>query len=224
VSARVGLADAGQYTDAETGFQYLRARYYDPATGQFLTRDPIEAVTREANGYVGGNPLNVTDRSGLSQYGSANCKSGQIDTSRWTDEQEALLMSTADCEPTGGGGQWAGGPSQDWSVNQGSGPTASCDLSAAGEVTSPPSQRRPLFSPGQRRTIQGAAGILSAISTVSSVACLTGVLCVLSGVTGATAALLYASSHDSYAGVCEGVATAIGVKAGPTSRSGFRSK
>lgn len=56
---------SAQYTDAETGFQYLRARYYDPATGQFLTRDPIEAQTREAYGYVGGNPLNETDPTGL---------------------------------------------------------------------------------------------------------------------------------------------------------------
>ena len=55
----------GPVVDAETGFQYLRARYYDPATGQFLTRDPIEAQSREAYGYVGGNPLNATDPSGL---------------------------------------------------------------------------------------------------------------------------------------------------------------
>ncbi len=27
---------AGQYTDPETGFQYLQARYYDLSTGQFL--------------------------------------------------------------------------------------------------------------------------------------------------------------------------------------------
>jgi RHS repeat-associated protein len=36
--------------DAESGLQYLRARYYDPATAQFLTRDPAplsdEAFTR----------------------------------------------------------------------------------------------------------------------------------------------------------------------------------
>jgi RHS repeat-associated protein len=70
VSARVGLADAGQYTDAETGFQYLRARYYDPATGQFLNRDPLEAVTREPYGYVGGNPLNGTDPLGLFGFSS----------------------------------------------------------------------------------------------------------------------------------------------------------
>ena len=34
------VAYAGQYTDPATGLQYLRARYYDPATQQFLTVDP----------------------------------------------------------------------------------------------------------------------------------------------------------------------------------------
>ncbi len=40
-------------------------RFYDPTTGTFLTRDPIEAVTRSPYGYTGGNPLNATDPSGL---------------------------------------------------------------------------------------------------------------------------------------------------------------
>jgi hypothetical protein len=44
---------------------YLRARYYDPGTGQFISRDPIEALTREPYGYTGGNPLNRTDPEGL---------------------------------------------------------------------------------------------------------------------------------------------------------------
>ena len=35
---------AGQYQDAETGFYYLRARYYDPATMQFLTPDPLDKL------------------------------------------------------------------------------------------------------------------------------------------------------------------------------------
>jgi RHS repeat-associated protein len=56
---------AGQYTDAGTGFQYLRARYYDPATGQFLTRDPVDAITRAAYAYAGNSPLNATDPTGL---------------------------------------------------------------------------------------------------------------------------------------------------------------
>jgi RHS repeat-associated protein len=67
---------AGEYTDAETGFVYLRARHYDPATGQFLTRDPIEATTREPYGYVGGNPLNEIDPWGLAGE-SADTKRGR---------------------------------------------------------------------------------------------------------------------------------------------------
>jgi RHS repeat-associated protein len=62
------LGYAGQYTDAETGFQYLRARYYDPATATFLNRDPIERITRSAFGYAGGNPLNYVDPTGLAGF------------------------------------------------------------------------------------------------------------------------------------------------------------
>ncbi len=47
------------------GRGYLNARYYDPGTGQFLTRDPIASATRSAYGYVHGNPLNASDPQGL---------------------------------------------------------------------------------------------------------------------------------------------------------------
>jgi len=40
------LSYAGQYTDTETGYQYLRARYYDPGTGQFLPVGPLVAETQ----------------------------------------------------------------------------------------------------------------------------------------------------------------------------------
>jgi len=56
---------AGEYADAESGLTYLRNRYYDPATGQFLSRDPIEPITHEAYSYVNDNPLNGIDPSGL---------------------------------------------------------------------------------------------------------------------------------------------------------------
>ena len=56
---------AGEYTDAETGFVYLRARYYDPWTGQFLARDPLAPLTRSPYAYVNGNPLNAIDPTGL---------------------------------------------------------------------------------------------------------------------------------------------------------------
>ena len=54
---------AGEYQDA-TGLYYLSARYYDPITSQFLTRDPIDAVTRETYDYASNDPLNKTDASG----------------------------------------------------------------------------------------------------------------------------------------------------------------
>jgi RHS repeat-associated protein len=56
---------AGQYSDPETGLQYLRARYYDPAAGQMLGRDPLAAETRAPYAYAAGSPLNATDPSGL---------------------------------------------------------------------------------------------------------------------------------------------------------------
>ena len=55
---------AGQYLDAESGLYYLQARYYDPATAQFLTRDPFDATTREAYEYGLDNPLTFTDPTG----------------------------------------------------------------------------------------------------------------------------------------------------------------
>lgn len=59
------LQYAGQYTDAESGLQYLRARYYDPATAQFLTRDPAEAYSHQPYAYANNNPANLTDPTGL---------------------------------------------------------------------------------------------------------------------------------------------------------------
>ncbi len=58
----------GQYSDGESGFLYLPARYYDPATGQFLSLDPQVSLTGEPYGYEADNPVNVADPSGLSWW------------------------------------------------------------------------------------------------------------------------------------------------------------
>lgn len=63
-SAASDLQFDGQLTDAETGYQYLRARYYDPGTGQFLTPDPLQPVSRSRYGYAENNPLTFGDASG----------------------------------------------------------------------------------------------------------------------------------------------------------------
>ena len=55
----------GAYTDTDTGLVYLHARYYDPATSQFITADPLAAKTRQPYSYTTNNPLNATDPTGL---------------------------------------------------------------------------------------------------------------------------------------------------------------
>ncbi|MGH9252632.1 MAG: RHS repeat-associated core domain-containing protein, partial [Acidimicrobiales bacterium] len=58
---------AGQQTDP-TGLQYLRARYMDPETGVFLSREPLAVVpgwTGNHYGYGAGNPARLSDPTGL---------------------------------------------------------------------------------------------------------------------------------------------------------------
>ena len=71
---------AGQYTDAKTGLQDLRARYYEPATGQFLSRDPAEDATLQPYAYAGNNPANATDPTGLSLLSTiSDAAAGSLD-------------------------------------------------------------------------------------------------------------------------------------------------
>jgi RHS repeat-associated protein len=56
----------GQDRDAPSGLYYLRARYYDPITAQFLTQDPMVAQTMSPYAYVAGDPLNRLDPTGMS--------------------------------------------------------------------------------------------------------------------------------------------------------------
>jgi len=54
-----------QYTEADTGFIYLRARYYDPATGQFVVVDPTVSLTGQPYTYAEDDPLTNQDPTGL---------------------------------------------------------------------------------------------------------------------------------------------------------------
>jgi len=67
------LGYAGQYTDAESGLQYLRARYYDAATAQFLTRDPLVGLPTPPYAYAADSPLNYSDPLGLCANGQRLC-------------------------------------------------------------------------------------------------------------------------------------------------------
>jgi RHS repeat-associated protein len=64
-TATTPLGYDGQYTNADTGLIYLRARSYDSATAQSLTVDPAGPITRSPYFYTNDNPLNFEDPSGL---------------------------------------------------------------------------------------------------------------------------------------------------------------
>jgi RHS repeat-associated protein len=53
----------GEWREDEVGLLYLRARWYAPETGTFLSVDPVESEPPYL--YVRGNPANLTDASGL---------------------------------------------------------------------------------------------------------------------------------------------------------------
>jgi hypothetical protein len=58
---------------------------YDPATGQFLTIDPVVDQTRSPYGYVSGNPLNATDPTGLKCAGLLGCIGHLVASTAATD-------------------------------------------------------------------------------------------------------------------------------------------
>ncbi len=55
---------AGGYKDTITGYTKFGARYYDPATGRFTQPDP-SGLSANRYAYVGCNPINATDGTGL---------------------------------------------------------------------------------------------------------------------------------------------------------------
>jgi RHS repeat-associated protein len=68
-TATTPLGYDAQYTSADTGLVYMRAREYDPATGQFVSRDPVTDITWEPYSYAWDNPVNNGDPTGLSAEG-----------------------------------------------------------------------------------------------------------------------------------------------------------
>jgi RHS repeat-associated protein len=63
----------GEQFDPNLREYYLRARYYNPSVGRFTGRDPFagfltEPLSLAKYSYVHGNPVNMTDPTGLSAF------------------------------------------------------------------------------------------------------------------------------------------------------------
>jgi RHS repeat-associated protein len=86
---------AGQYLDTESGLDYLRARYLDPASGQFMSLDPLVEKTRQPFAYTVDSPLDRIDPSGLL------CTSGDLNQCDWGAGWSALSQGVASIRPNG---------------------------------------------------------------------------------------------------------------------------
>ena len=84
----------GEYQDFETDMIYLRARYYDPGIGRFISEDPIKDGL---NWYVycGGNPVNFWDPSGLADEYLTSLVKKTTGSIRW-DEKASMATVTID--------------------------------------------------------------------------------------------------------------------------------
>ena len=98
----------GEYYDTETGLIYLRARYYDPSIGRFISEDPIKDGT---NWYVycSNNPVAFMDPNGCKKSprmlygtkatGNKDCINGQsVDTNIKDLEYGVKKISYNGCE------------------------------------------------------------------------------------------------------------------------------
>jgi RHS repeat-associated protein len=65
----------GEQSNALSSLYYMRARYYDPSTGRFISRDPVEGQlndpqTQNGYNYADDNPVNLSDPSGRNPLGT----------------------------------------------------------------------------------------------------------------------------------------------------------
>ncbi|MBA3470109.1 MAG: VCBS repeat-containing protein [Herpetosiphonaceae bacterium] len=106
----------GEYQSASTGLEYLRARWYNPATGTLLGRDPFEGRSEQPYSlhpyqYVGNDPVKFVDPSGRQR--GLPC----LLTEAPQDDDGIVFLSTRPGQPREtpdhngclGGGGWGGG-------------------------------------------------------------------------------------------------------------------
>ena len=81
----------GQHLDEESGLFYNRHRYYDPALGRYISRDPI-GLNGDLNSfqYAEGNPLSSVDPLGLCPCGSPEdlIKRARLDKRDWSQQAD----------------------------------------------------------------------------------------------------------------------------------------
>jgi RHS repeat-associated protein len=82
----------GGYTDP-TKLIYLINRYYDPATDQFLSSDPMVATTGQPYAFTGDDPLDGTDPLGRDCQNTDTCPTGTTASQQYNSTVPTLPVS-----------------------------------------------------------------------------------------------------------------------------------
>ena len=91
VSYSCSIRYAGEFYDGETGLYYLRARYYNPYIGRFISEDSYlgedsDPLSLNLYAYCSNNPIMYTDPTGHWQQGDEKLnQTSRIEISRLTD-------------------------------------------------------------------------------------------------------------------------------------------
>ena len=90
---RVRSFCSGEQYDPDLGLYYLRARYYNPATGRFLSRDPEDGKPNDPQSlhkylYASGDPVNRIDPSGRGDL-------IEVSLDDWSARQNVVLAERA---------------------------------------------------------------------------------------------------------------------------------
>jgi RHS repeat-associated protein len=75
----------GRQVDQETGYQYNRARFYDPKTGRWTSQDPLGFNAGDSNlyKYIRNAPTSGTDPSGLQAVAPGQFDRGRVSFSKY---------------------------------------------------------------------------------------------------------------------------------------------
>ena len=88
--------------ETETGLMYFRARYYDPGTGEFISRDPLEYVDgmSQYRGYFMPGTVDPDGRISIEiKPGGGNTKRKKCTGNKKVFQQWKFILSTKAPEP-----------------------------------------------------------------------------------------------------------------------------
>jgi RHS repeat-associated protein len=95
----------GEQYDPDLNLYYLRARYFNPLTGRFLSRDPADGERSDPRTlnkylYAGGDPVNATDPSGRNVALESALLQGSLALALFSNEiaRQAIMYGPAACE------------------------------------------------------------------------------------------------------------------------------